>query len=128
MKALSIQQPWAWLIVSGQKDVENRGWPTSVRGEVLVHAGKKFDAEGWEFVLDAFPNVIAPPMCEFAKGGIVGSVEITGCVVESESPWFFGSYGFTLANAKQLPFRPLRGHLGFFDVPDGPTPPPAEDR
>ena len=26
MKALSIRQPWAWLIVNGYKDVENRTW------------------------------------------------------------------------------------------------------
>jgi hypothetical protein len=26
MKALSIKQPWAWLIVNGHKDIENRDW------------------------------------------------------------------------------------------------------
>ena len=32
MKALSIQQPWAWLIAHGKKDVENRTWATAFRG------------------------------------------------------------------------------------------------
>ncbi|WP_229215634.1 ASCH domain-containing protein [Duganella sp. CY15W] len=40
MKALSIRQPWAWLIVNGYKDIENRSWSTNVRGKVLVHASK----------------------------------------------------------------------------------------
>ncbi len=26
MKALSIKQPWAWLICAGYKDIENRSW------------------------------------------------------------------------------------------------------
>ncbi|MEI3544750.1 MAG: ASCH domain-containing protein [Alphaproteobacteria bacterium] len=40
---LSIRQPWAWLIVNGYKDIENRTWPTHFRGKVLIHAGKKWD-------------------------------------------------------------------------------------
>lgn len=40
MKAISIRQPWASLIVLGIKDIENRSWPTSQRGIVLVHASK----------------------------------------------------------------------------------------
>ena len=38
-KVLSIRQPWAWLILHGGKDVENRNWATKVRGRVLIHAG-----------------------------------------------------------------------------------------
>lgn len=41
--ALSIRQPWAWLIVNNHKPVENRSWPTSFRGRFLVHAGKTRD-------------------------------------------------------------------------------------
>ena len=33
-KAISIRQPWAWLIVNGYKDVENRIWPANLRGPV----------------------------------------------------------------------------------------------
>lgn len=29
MAALSIRQPWAWLVVQGYKDIENRDWPTN---------------------------------------------------------------------------------------------------
>ena len=39
MKALSVHQPWAWLIVNGIKIVENRSWSTEFRGRFLVHAG-----------------------------------------------------------------------------------------
>jgi hypothetical protein len=47
-------------------------------------------------------------------GGIVGIAEIVGCVTKYDSEWFFGPYGFVLANARPLPFMPCRGMLGFF--------------
>src|SRR5690348_2447825 len=40
MKALSIRQPWAWLILHAGKDIENRDWSTRFRGQVLIHAAK----------------------------------------------------------------------------------------
>ena len=43
MKALSVRQPWAELIVAGLKDVENRTWRTDYRGPVLIHAGMKIE-------------------------------------------------------------------------------------
>jgi hypothetical protein len=36
MKALSIMQPWAWLIVNGHKAIENRNWRCHYRGPVLI--------------------------------------------------------------------------------------------
>lgn len=42
MKAITIKQPWASLIVHGIKDIENRSWacPKKYLGErVLIHAG-----------------------------------------------------------------------------------------
>ncbi|WP_157251095.1 ASCH domain-containing protein [Nonomuraea typhae] len=38
MKALSIKQPWAFLIASGHKDIENRSKGTSHRGVIAIHA------------------------------------------------------------------------------------------
>jgi hypothetical protein len=40
MNALSVCQPFASLIISGEKRVENRRWSTSYRGPLLIHAGK----------------------------------------------------------------------------------------
>ncbi len=122
--ALSIQQPWAWLIVNAgsytpPKDVENRTWPLPrkmIGQRVLVHAGKTFDLEGYRQVRARFPHIKMPVPNEFDFGGIVGEVTLTGCVVQSSSPWFTGEYGFTLANPRPLPFRPCRGQLGFFSA------------
>jgi ASCH domain len=38
MKALSIQQPWAWAIIYAGKNIENRTWNTHFRGTFAVHA------------------------------------------------------------------------------------------
>ena len=41
MKAITIRQPWASLIVHGIKDIENRSWQTNFRGRVLIHSSVK---------------------------------------------------------------------------------------
>lgn len=115
MKALSILQPWAFLIVSGQKDIENRTWGTQRRGRVLIHAGKGFDLEGYRALARTIPM---PAIEAFPRGGIVGAATIVDCVSDHASAWFSGPYGFVLEAAEVLPFRPLRGELGFFDVPE----------
>ncbi|MCP4687042.1 MAG: ASCH domain-containing protein, partial [Desulfobacterales bacterium] len=68
MKALSIRQPWAWLIANGYKDIENRSWRTSFRGEFLIHAGKKFDGAGWDWAV-AETNIALPGKKEYELGG-----------------------------------------------------------
>jgi hypothetical protein len=115
MKALSIHQPWAWLIVNGYKDVENRKWWTDFRGQFLVHAGKQFDYDGYRWVRSN-SRINMPEINKFEMGGIVGSAEIIACVTQYDSQWFFGPYGFVLKNARILKFVPLRGKLNFFNV------------
>lgn len=39
MKALTLHQPWASLVALGVKTVETRGWATSYRGPLAIHAG-----------------------------------------------------------------------------------------
>jgi hypothetical protein len=129
VKALSIKQPWSWLIVNGHKDIENRDWPTRFRGEVFIHAGKTFDSGSLGAIqltlnylaFDGGKTIILPD--KFEMGGIVGIAEIVDCVDDSDSPWFVGEYGFVLRSARPLPFTPLRGQLGFFDVPNEVTKP-----
>ncbi len=116
MWALSIKQPWAFLIASGQKDIENRAWPTKYRGPILIHAGKVPDRE--------FSDRGLPPISYIGyrqteqTGGIIGIAQLVDCVTESQSPWFFGEYGFVLANARPVPFYPYKGQLGIFQVPE----------
>jgi len=114
--ALSIRQPWAWLITHGHKDIENRNWKTNRRGKIFIHASKGMTKRDYdEAKLFVTPTGITlPPITQLERGGIVGSVEITGCVSQSDSFWFTGEWGFTLSNSEALPFEPCKGRLGFF--------------
>jgi len=40
MKALSLPQPWAMLVIMGVKEIEKRSWSTAYRGPMLIHASK----------------------------------------------------------------------------------------
>lgn len=115
ISALSIRQPWAWLIVNGHKDIENRTWRTGRRGSILIHTGNAFDTEGYLYVCQMFPDIIMPlDPNDFDLGGIVGQANLVYCVSMSDSPWFCGPFGFCLSDAKPLPFQPCKGKLGFF--------------
>lgn len=45
VKALSIWQPWASLIVAGEKEYETRGWKTNYRGPLVIHASKRWGSD-----------------------------------------------------------------------------------
>lgn len=133
--ALSIQQPWAWMICKGLKDIENRDWPMRKTIEaqrvelplrVYVHAGQRFDNKalladilspwtGEALIDEATSDKIDELAKTWRQSAIIGEVTITGCVEFSMSPWFAGKYGFTLADPvlydKPIP---CRGRLGFF--------------
>lgn len=122
MKAISIRQPWAWLIVNGYKDIENRTWNTKYRGQVLIHAASGLTKHEYNAALEICrainPNlpVNIPSYESIERGGIVGYAYITGTCESNSSPWFFGPVGFYLTGAKPLHFQPLKGKLSFFET------------
>ncbi|WP_427452213.1 ASCH domain-containing protein [Litorimonas sp. WD9-15] len=116
MKALSINQPFGWAILQGGKDVENRSWSTSFRGEFLIHVGLRVQTETFDFVC-CESGVETLPQAAFKTGGIIGKATLVDVVTASDSPWFVGPFGFVLADVTALPFQPCKGALGFF-TPD----------
>jgi len=133
MKALSIRQPWAWLIINGIKTVENRTWKTKMRGRVLIHAGQQFGVSEQEYRslrdalnegLEEDGNDLRLPksLSDFEVGGIVGSVEIVDCVEECtdeyDQLWHeAGNYAFLLDKPEVSEFKPCKGKPHFF-TPD----------
>lgn len=123
-KALSVRQPWAWAIIHGGKDVENRDWNRSrpenikFRGEICIHASTGMTQEEYfntaEF-MDSI-NVQCPPAKALLRGMIIGTANLVDIVTEYDSPWFFGSKGLILENVKPLDKPiPCAGALGFFN-------------
>lgn len=119
--ALSIRQPWAWAILNAGKDIENRDWSTRRRGPIAIHAAKGMTLGEYRACLSTMREIGLPDGVDLPgvdgleRGGIVGMAEIVGCVPRSDSPWFFGMYGFVLANVRPVPFIAVRGSLGFFN-------------
>jgi|SRR5215475_8636358 len=115
LPALSVRQPWAWLIVNGYKDVENRSRNTRHRGPVLIHAGlntSNLDERLLEEIERTY-GVRLPR--QFDRGGIVGVADIVGCARRSASAWHDrGAIGWILSKPRRLPFRACKGALGLF--------------
>lgn len=42
MKAISLWNPWAVLVMLGEKQWETRSWATDYRGPLVIHAAKHF--------------------------------------------------------------------------------------
>lgn len=127
MKALTIRQPWAQLIASGAKDIENRTWSTNYRGLIVIHASASLNRSD---VIDAcdhmgcfIPKFSRRIFAEEAKtyplGAALAVAELTDVVTASDSPWFFGPYGFVLQNVKRFATPvPTKGALGLWGIPD----------
>jgi ASCH domain-containing protein len=117
MKAISIRQPWAWLIVAGIKDIENRTWSTKHRGPLRIHASaSKVDLVSIEEI--ELRHGMRIDLAKLQFGGIIGAVELVDVVTRSSSPWFRGPLGWVMREPRALPFMPVRGMQRLFDVPD----------
>jgi len=123
--ALSLRQPWAWLVRMGFKDVENRNWKTNYRGKFFVHAAKEMTREEYDAcqrICRACPTgfEIELPVAEtLVRGAIIAEAQIVDCVMEHHSKWFTGKFGFVLRNVHRVEVRPCRGALGFFNPDTG---------
>lgn len=137
MKVLSVRQPWAWAIIHGGKDIENRNWKTNYRGPLAIHAGQSFDftAEELRNVLRGeYGNGLREMIHKFQqdddiRGAIIGTVNLIDCIPSyaCKSPWKAGDdpdyFCWKLASPRPLrePIK-VAGKLGIFEVPGVITP------
>ena len=131
IKALSIKQPWAGLIMAGIKTVENRSWSTMYSGRMAIVSSAKPDKHALEDMrrkLGKLPNICS------VNGAILGTVELSGMlwtaddgVAESDHPrvtkkmlawWNRESVGWIVERPKRLPSSvPYKGRLGLYSIP-----------
>lgn len=121
MKALTIKQPWASLIVNNYKTYEFRSWKTNYRGKILIHAGLTMEKD----ILNKLDYNI-----EYIKGAIIGEAEITDCILIDEKfdkdlrninntvygNNHIGNYAWKLENIKKYD-KPIyvKGKLGLWN-------------
>jgi hypothetical protein len=132
VKALSIRQPWAWAIIHAGKDIENRPRRAHFRGRICIHASQHYNERDYQetrkWMLEnglPAPSFPFPAKNYMDLGGIVGTVEIVGCIDRNEhavmsqkgtsSPWFFGPFGYVLRDPQPCELIPVKGMLGLFD-------------
>jgi hypothetical protein len=73
LKVLTIKQPWATLIMQGDKRFEFRSWQTKYRGDLLIHAGKGIDKEAMKRLAKYIPK-------DMPSGKILGKVTLVDCI------------------------------------------------
>lgn len=143
-RALTVQQPWAFAIAEGLKDVENRTWNTHYRGALAIHtaqtvdhgvglarhdrqAAVRFDEVGarnnlWDARHHLPSRINKPPHPTLALSAIIATVTLTGAHRYEpgccDSPWAeqtTGVWHWALAGAQILP-QPIacRGRLGLW--------------
>lgn len=129
--ALSVRQPWAWAILHGGKVIENRS-AGAIRagrmttGRICLHAAAgmtraEYDWAVWRL---ARHGVACPRPEALVRRAIVGTVEVTDIVSDSDSAWFGGKMGLVLADPRAVEPIPAAGALGYFAWEPGGAPAP----
>lgn len=114
MKALTVKQPWASLIVHGGKDVENRSWTTRYRGPIAIHAAARH-VKGLEPLLW---KAARRPTGKAPNSVVLGLVDLVDVVRGHPSAWAQdGCWHWVLANPRPLVTPiPQTGALGLWNV------------
>lgn len=107
MKALSIKQPWANKIASGEKTIETRVWATKYRGPLLI-------------VSSRFPG-IEPAGCAIAVAEIIDCRPMTRADEKSACCRVYPrAHAWVLRNVRRIKPFPVRGSLGLYEVAASP--------
>jgi len=123
MKAISLRQPWADLVVTGRKTLELRSWTVSHRGLLAIHASQTVNEEACHR-LGVDPRTVT-------TGALVGIVELTDIIPIDEQAYadyrdehlagdFFSPplFGWKLIKPKVIDPIPFTGRMGLFNIPD----------
>ncbi len=118
MKALSLKQPYAELILEGKKKIELRKWNTKFRGEFFIHASKNPDKESMKRF--GFANL---PL-----GFLVGKAKLVDVKTYNNEEEHakdanlhlaskgWGKHGFVLESPIRIEPIPFKGQLNFFET------------
>ncbi len=105
MKALSVKQPWANMIASGEKTIETRTWSTEHRGPLLIVSSKEPDIAPAGFALAVVNLVDCRPMSVLDEA-------------KAKCSKYKGAYSWVLQDVRKLDPIPVRGQPNLFDVDD----------
>ena len=139
MKALTLTQPWAYLVAHGHKGIETRSWSTHYRGVIAIHAARALPPDALLFALAIFGHNRSEMERLCPRGVIVATATILN-VLPTGSPAVVAAldsrpqekiYGdftpgryawFLELQTIMTPPRPARGALGLWDWVDEESP------
>lgn len=105
MKALTLTQPWASLVIEGVKRYETRGWQTAYRGPLAIHAAKGWTSEDRDFLSDLIRSGVLRnrPTARTPLGAVLGIVELEDVFSTDSGPYWdwdagIGLTGYTEAD------------------------------
>lgn len=146
MRAISLWQPWASLVVHGKKRIETRDYAIS-EGPIAIHAAQRWTREQRSFCMEepflsALTDVFGEPNrgmknpFSLPLGGVIGTVIVDACLVISdrkkelhmcpppEPERSFGNYSdgrFAILLRNPIAFsepRPYKGAQRIFHIPN----------
>lgn len=120
--ALSVRPPFAWAIVHGGKDIENRSEGAmkvlgKIRGRIAIHSSQTMTRAYYEDARCYMKQIgVECPMPDaLMRGAIIGTVEVIDAVDASDSQWFMGPCGLVLRDPRPVtPRGHCAGRLGYF--------------
>lgn len=123
MRAISLWQPWASLIVDGRKGYETRHWATKHRGPLAIHAAKQIESHDC--------GRFSYPVATIARGAVLGVVALEDCIemtaeivrLMRNNPaefnagnWMVGRFAWRLRLVEKFPEPiPAIGRQGLFE-------------
>jgi len=144
LRALTLTQPWAGLVASGIKLIENRPKPppaVMIGQRFAIHASREIDQLVFDRIYEIDPG-LRPELATTReqsrwhqlariKSAIIGvgtllsfaedleGLRASGCVSEDQERWYFPpSIGYMLADVRPLERPiPIKGMLGFWTIP-----------
>ena len=118
MKALAVKQPWAALLVEGQKTIEVRSWKTEHRGMLVICASSAPKNVFWHDTTDNEHRLMH-------AGCIIGIVDLIDVrlMLESDNDasagnYLKGAYAWVIKPVSYCRPDRITGRLNLFDVPD----------
>jgi len=105
MKALSIQEPYGSMILSGEKTIETRTWKTSHRGDLVICVSKKPHSSLSGFAICIATLVDCREMTE-------DDIEFAMCDI------YPNAQSWVLQNVRKIELVTVTGRLGLFNIDD----------
>lgn len=103
MKCLSVKDPWAELIASGVKWIENRTWKTNYRGPLAIHRSG--------------PDGAVIAVCELTR---IVDAAAARASFPGQAEFIEGPFCWVLAHTRRITPIPMRGRLGLWECPGVP--------